>query len=192
MPARRARWSLLFGVTLVIAACGGGTTPTTGPGGATANPPGGATAGPVATAGPAATQSGGGPGSGYTGKVCDLLTAGEIEGVMDVTGVTGQETAIISDQGACLYMSGDGKLAVATSFTGGAGAAMVWETWKSQTEAVDVPGTGGEAVFLPSAETTFLLKNGSLIGIQAGPGSAGPDARKAWEAALAKFIAGRL
>lgn len=187
MPGRHARWSLLLGATLLIAACGGGTTPTTGPGGATTGPGGGgATSAPVAT-------PGGGGGNGNISKVCELVTVGEIESIMNVTGVTSQETAIISESGACLYLTGDSNIALALSFTGGAaGASMVWETWKTQAEAVTVDGTGGEAIFLPSAETLFLLKNGTLVGIQAGTGNAGTDQRKAWETEIAKKIAGRL
>ncbi len=180
------RWIVL--VATVVAACGGGTTPTAGPGGATAGPGGGGT-----TPAPVATQGGGGGGGGAVSKVCDLITAGEIESIMSVTGVTGQETALVSESGACLYLTGDGGIAVALSYTGGAaGASSVWEVWKTQADAVAIDGTGGEAVFLPSAETTFLFKNGKLVGIQAGAGNAGADQRKAWETEMAKKIAGRL
>lgn len=180
---RNLRWIVL--VATVVAACGGGTTPTAGPGGATAGPGGGGT-----TPAPVATQGGGG--GTTTSKVCDLLTASEIESIMSVTGVTGQETPIVSDSGACLFSTGGGDIAVALSYTGGAAGSMVWDTWKAQAEAVGIDGTGGDAVFLPSAETVFLFKNGKLVGIQAGIGSAGADQRKAWETELAKKIAGRL
>ncbi|MEO5704669.1 MAG: hypothetical protein ABIZ52_06665 [Candidatus Limnocylindrales bacterium] len=190
MPGRHVRRSLLLGATLLIAACGG--TPTTGPGGATNQP--GATTGPGgggATPAPVATQGGGGGGS--ISHVCELLTVSEIESIMSVTGVSGTETAIISESGACVYLTGTSDIAVALSFTGSAaGAQVVWDTWKTQPEAVQLSGIDGEAVFMPSAETTFLFKNGKLIGIQAGNGAAGADQRKAWETELAKKIAGRL
>lgn len=180
------RW-IALAATAVLAACGG-ATPTTGPGAATTGPGGGG-----ATPAPVATQGGGGGGTGTISKVCELVTAAEIERIMNVTGVTGTETAIISEAGACLYMTGDGGIAVALSFTGGAaGASAVWDAWKNQAEAVVVDGTGGEAVFLPSAGTTFLFRNGKLVGIQAGTGGAGADQRKAWETEIAKKIAGRL
>lgn len=179
---------LIVLVAAVVAACGGGATATSGPGGATAGPGGGGI-----TPAPVATQGGGGGGGGSASKVCDLITAGEIESIMSVTGVTSQETPIVSDSGACLYSTGDGDIALALSFTGVAvGGEMVFQTWKTQAEAVTVDGTGGEAVFLPSAETLFLFKNGKLIGIQAGIGSSGADQRKAWETEIAKKIAGRL
>lgn len=78
------RLPLTLGIltALVLAACGGGTAATTGPGG------------PGATSGVPATQAPGGqttqaPGGGQTVNACALLTAADIE---DVTGLAASST----------------------------------------------------------------------------------------------------
>jgi hypothetical protein len=188
---------MVVGAMFVLVACGG-TTPSGTQGGA------GATAGPGATTGatapavttPTATQSGGGGGGGtgtYTGKVCDLVTVAEVEGVLGATGVTATETPIQNNAGFCLYGSPDGAV-VATSLIGGATAGPTWTTYSTSfgADGVAISGLGDGAVFVKSSGSLFLWKSGLLIGITAGTSQAPEAQRMEWEKKIAAFIAGRL
>ena len=189
---RNARW-IALAATAVLAACGG-TTPTSGPGGATAGP---ATAGSGSqpTTAPIATPDGGpggGPGDGFTGNPCSLLTAAELEAATGVTNAVGIETPIQNGSGACAWSGDEATLAAAISVTTGSNANMVWETWKTQAGSEALSGIGDGAVYVPSAGTVFLIKGSTLIGLQAGPFTAEPDVKKENGIELAKVIAGRL
>jgi len=187
---------MVIGAMFVLVGCSG-TTPGATQGGGPPTGPGATTAGtaPTVTT-PAATQSGGGGGGGtgtYTGKVCDLVTVAEVQGVLGATGVTSTETPIQNDAGFCLYGSPDGAV-VATSLIGGATAGPTWATYSTSfgADGVAISGLGDGAVFVKSTGTLFLWKSGLLIGITAGTGQVAEAQRMDWEKKLAAFIAGRI
>jgi len=195
--AKRAKWLTTAGVAiLVVAACGGTPAATAGPTTAAATQGSGATSVPATPGGataPAATQTGGGGGGTLNGPVCGLLTAAEIEGVMGLSGVTPAETPLQNGSGYCLYKAGD-DIAAATAVTVGPAAGAVWTTYSTSlgADGTSVSGIGDGAVFVHSSATLFVWKNGVLVGLTAGTGSADEATRLDWEKKLGAKIADKL
>ena len=183
---RTTRW-LTLATTLIVAACGGGGTATSAPGVTLA--PGQPTAAP-GTQAPAATQAGGG--GTYSGKVCDLISAGEIASILGVSGATGTETPISNGSGGCYWLDASGSPVIAISVLVGVSSLDVWNTYKSQPDTVLIPGVGDGAGFIPTAQTVFVVKGNVLVGIQAGGPGSTAEVRQAKGTEFAKVIAARL
>ena len=200
MMGRRLR-GFALATTMVLAACGGSTPATQGPGGGTAGPgptsgSGQQSAAPV-TNPPAATPGGnqGGLGTTYTGKVCDLLTPAEVQQITGIAGTTGHETPIQNGAGSCYWTNADDEMGVAISLlTGGAAATEAFDYQKAKSESVEVPGIGDGAVFIPTGQTFYFIKNGTVVGIQASrsTGEADAEMRKTQGAEVARLIQARL
>jgi len=187
--------------TVLLAACGGTTPPTSS--GPTAAP---ATAGAGPTAGtgqgtsapqtivPAATTTGnqGGPGSGFTGDPCALLTATEIERVTGVTNSVGNSTPMSDDKGACLWVGDDTTMGAGIEIATGARAVSNWDTAKNDSGSEALSGIGDEAVYNSTLESVFFLKNGVLFAVLAGPFFSESDTKKASAIELSKIVLGKL
>ncbi|MET1231763.1 MAG: hypothetical protein ABWY52_02790 [Candidatus Limnocylindrales bacterium] len=197
MSRRTTMWSFLVGMAFLLTACGGSaaTSPpaTDAGGGGTA-----ATDAPQPTDAAAATDAGSGGGGGtsgsFDGKVCDLLTPSEVEGVMGASGVTTTETPYLQNAGYCLYSSADGSAAVAISFLDGAVGSAAWDAYSAilGDDVVQIDGIGDGAIFIKSAASLYLWKNGRMVGITAGLSADDEAQRIDWSKQLADFIDDRL
>jgi hypothetical protein len=184
---RTMRW-LALAATMLVTACGGSPTATIAPGATQA--PGQPTAAP-GTQPPAPTQAGGG-GDTYSGKVCDLISAAEIESILGIPGATGTETPISNGSGACYWLDANGDPVVAISVLVDVSSSAVWEVYRTQPDTVLIPGVGEGAGFIPSAQTVFVTKNGVLVGIQAGGPGSTAEVRQDKGTEFARAIAARL
>ena len=186
---RNARW-IVLAATAVLAACGG-STPTTGPGGATPAP--GATAAPVTAAPVATPPTQGGPGSGFTGDPCSLLTSAEVEAVTGVPITKVTPTPMQQGSGGCGWSNEEGFMTIgaAITVTTGQNANAVWDTMVAQADSEAIPGIGDAAIYIPAQETIMFKKGATLIVVVAGPITE-PENKREHEIELAKLIAGRL
>ena len=189
---RTRGWLALAATLLLVAACGGGPSPTNAPG-ATQVPgqptaaPGQPTAAP-GTQPPAATQAGGG--AGYSGNVCDLVSTAEIESILDVAGATAKETPISGGRGSCYWLDANDDPVLAVAVAVGVSSSD-WDRAKAEPGVVLIPGIGEGAAFSPSRHTVGVIKNGTLVEIQAGYNET-DDFRQAKGTEFAKVIAARL
>jgi len=172
MSRRMTRWSFLFGVALVLTACGGSGT--TSPAASDGGGGGGTTAttAPEATAAPTADSgSGGGSGGGvgdFSGKVCELVTLDEMSAVTTVAASKQDEQPFTQGSGFCTYSGDDGSAVGAISLVGGsmADAKLVFDAYKADASAEAFPVNGGEAIWFANNAVAIVLKNGYTGSVQ--------------------------
>jgi Protein of unknown function (DUF3558) len=190
--------ALALAAALLLAACGGGTAatsgpggPTAGPGGATANPATAATGGQPTTA-PIATPNGGpgGPGGEFTGDPCSLLTAAEIEQATGVANVVGTSTPMLNFVGGCSWTGDDNTFGATITVSATPDTQTLWQLYTSDAASEALPGIGDGAIFYRGA--VLVLKGGTIVTTAAGPFLADEATRKASSIELARVIAGKL
>jgi hypothetical protein len=184
----------LAGLTLVMAGCsssGASIAPeppaqASQPASSVDAAPPEASAPPDATA-VAATQAAGG--GGQAGGACALISAADAAAILGSGDLT--EESIDGDPSYCTYRDGAGDIQVATSMitTGGA---STFDIWRAASGVETLESLGDGALWDPSSESLFLFKNGTLVGITAGAGSAGGEKRLEWAKALAALAVGRM
>ncbi len=177
--------------SLVIAACGGASSPaaSTAAGASPSADGGGAPASAAASAEASAAASAAASTAGGAAGVCSLMTADEVAQVTGVAGLTTDEMA--GEVAYCSYAGADGKAVAATSFQT-KGGADVFAIWKSGSESTAVPGIGDDAVFDGSSATLFILKGDKILGLTAGDGQLPNDQRLTMEKQLGAIAAGRM
>lgn len=184
--------------TMVVAACGGSTPATQGPGGGSAGPgptsgsgqqsSAPVTAAPV-TAAPQPTP-GGNTGGAFTGDPCSLLTAAEIEAATGVANVVGQSTPMENFVGACNWTTSDNNLGATITVSATPDTDAVWQTYLGTAGIESIPGVGDGALYYFGA--VLVRKGGTIVTVAAGPLTADEATKKAASIELAKAIAGRL
>jgi hypothetical protein len=181
---------------LVIAACGGSTSPApSGPGSssgasaasspvASASPVGEPSAAPSTAASAAASTAAGGG-----GEACDLLSTDEVAGAMGET--VSRADSLPGEPSYCSYFDGSDRILVATSYTRQA-SDFVFDAFAGEEGAIELDGIGDRAVWSPSTESVYVRKGQAMFGVAAGRGSAGPEARQADGTELATIAAPRM
>jgi len=157
--------TILVGLALVLAACGGSSTATAAPAAtqapaATSGGEGVATAAPGVASGPTTAPAGG----GAKGDACTLITATEAAGVMGVADLTTEATG---DGGRFLYCTyaGAGKPIVYMSFMT-SGASAVYDAFAGGSDAIAVSGMGDAAVYTPgNGGVLFIHKGDATVGL---------------------------
>lgn len=184
---------LLIGATLLIAACGGGTSPTQAPAAQTQGP-GSATQAPAATEGPgaatqapAATVSGGG-GGGTASAACDLITPEEAAGILD-SGALTTTGGEVAGQTYCDYRTADGQTVLTTYMQ--ANAAQLWSVYESSLQTDPVSGIGDKAMFEASTKLLLVLKGSTFFNVFVSDIDLSPEQALEVEKELAQVMAGR-
>jgi hypothetical protein len=178
----------------LVAACGGSaaSTPPVDGGQPTATPasqsnapaataePGGATPNPEPTNG-----SGGG---GGTAGVCDLVTTDELEQIFDVASVTAATLAGPPD--TCDIQTDGAPLAALVYMP--ANGAAVFSAWVSDPTAVDMPGIGDRAAYLPGQLLFVVLRGDATLSFAVLDESRSEEERLELMKGIAAIAAGRM
>ncbi len=204
----RTRWRMslvpvVIAAALGLGACGGAAGGTSGPAAATASSaPAGAASEPADQPSPTASAEASEPAGaspeaggaspaagGASGKVCDLVTADEMAGVLGANAV--EQHYFAGPPDTCDYRVDGSPVAALVLLEPGNGAAMVFETMKADPDSKDVPGVGDKALFSSSMGTFLLLKGDRLLTLTAS--NAQDDTQRLdWLTQIARIAAGRM
>jgi hypothetical protein len=120
---------------------------------------------------------------------CAVLPVDRVQSALGVTGVTAKSNPG-SDVSYCSYDTADGKPVAATSLTT-TGGGVVFDSFKSASDAVVIPGVADGAVF--TGGIVYVKKADTLFGFQfASTEGVSPDKVKAEATAIAQAVGGRL
>jgi hypothetical protein len=155
--------TLLVGLTLALAACGGSGTATsavTQAPTATSGGGGAATAAPAASVAPTQVSAGG----GATGDACSLITAAEVAGVMGAADFTTEGSGDGAPFLYCNYSAAGESVVYMSYMTSGAGP--VYGAYAGDAEAIQISGLGDAAVYTPgSGGVLFVRKGDAVVGL---------------------------
>lgn len=177
----------------LMAACGGsaasappgnGGQPTATPAAQSDAPAPSAEPGGAVTPPPAPTTGGG----GGTAGVCELVTTDELAQIFDVTAVTAQVMAGPPD--SCDIQT-DGAPLAAMVYMPSNGTA-VFSAWASDPSAVDMPGIGDRAAYLPGQLLFIVLRGDATLSLAVLDESRSEEARLELMKEIAAIAAGRM
>lgn len=164
--------AFIFGIGLLLAACGGGTTGGSSATGtqapATSGPTDAGTGGqPSAEASVGAPSEAPSAGGGTAAGVCELVTAEELAEIFGVASVT--TSVIAGPPDNCIVESDAGDPLTAWSLTT-AQASTLYDAFTIDPSTVTVPGIGDKAAIVQNTGL-LVLKGGSLLVISISAGA---------------------
>jgi hypothetical protein len=176
----------------LMAACGGSTAsappgtggpPTSTPASLSNAPAPSAEPGGAASPTPAPTTGGGG-----TDDVCALVSADELAGIFGVPSVT---TAVLAGPPDTCDIQADGAPLAAMVYMPSNGA-VVFSAWAADPTAVDMPGIGDRAAYLPGQLLFIVLRGDATLSLAVLDESRSEDARLELMKEIAAIAAGRM
>jgi hypothetical protein len=184
------RFRALMLVSMLLAACSGGSPATQAPSTTAAGSTFAAsTPGTASTTGPAATGAAGGDAAWC------LNTAPEVEAALHVSGVVAAGTTTAGLGGGCIYSLADSTPIHAVSVVNSPGFEATFDAGKTTPGVVEISGIGKGALLMSAAGPLVILTDNGLISMgPLGPADLLSDAaayRTAVEA-LGKAAVGRM